>query len=358
MVITGGGTGGHFFPAIAIKEALVENGVQVKYIGSKYGIEAKKQYFNDEILLLDIKGIQRQFNIESLTNNILFPIRFCKAYYVSRKFLKKFNPDLVIGTGGYSSGLPLIASIHLGIKTVIQEQNSYPGITTRFLSKYCNKVLIAYQEAEKYFKKKVVITGNPVRNNIKMINKVKAKLNLNLNAKLPVILIMGGSQGSKPMNFHFIKKYHEYLKHNIQIIWQCGKNDYNYIKNQINEENIYLIPFSDDMSSLYSAADLVISRSGALALSEMALMGKAMVLVPFPYSAGNHQQKNAESFSNSGAAILIYQENLIYGELEKTIIKLLKNKHSIKQMEEKSIQMAAPNATDVIINTIMRVAIS
>ena len=189
-----------------------------------------------------------------------------------------------------------------------------------------------------------------------MIDKNVAKINLKLNNNDPVLLVLGGSQGSKPLNKHFIKKCKEYLKYGIQILWQCGKNDYENINENIKDLNIHLIPFSDDMGTLYSASDIVVSRSGALALSEMALMGKAMVLVPFPQSAGNHQLKNAKSFSNSGAAILVPQEKLNSGELEHTVMELLNNPKMIKEMEENSIQMASPNATNNIINSLMAVA--
>ena len=359
IIIAGGGTGGHFFPAMAIRDALIKKGVDVKYIGSKYGIEAKNEYLNKSFMLLNIRGIQRQLTFNSLGKNILFPFRFIQSYFISRKILKDFKPDIVIGTGGYSSGLPLIASINLGIATVIQEQNSYPGITTRYLSKYCNKTFIAYQDAKRYLKKKnFILTGNPIRDSIQMINKNKAKNNLNLNEKKPVLLILGGSQGSKPLNNHFIKKCNEYLQYGIQILWQCGKTDFNNLNKLINNKDIHLIPFCDDMSLLYSASDLIISRSGALALSEMAFMGKAMILIPFPYSAGNHQFKNAESFSNSGAAILIPQNKLNSGQLEHAAIKLLKNPEKIVAMEKKSIQLASPDATDIIANSIIEMAAS
>ena len=359
MIIAGGGTGGHFFPAMAIKDALIKKGVDVKYIGSKHGIEAKKKYLNKSYMLLNIQGIQRQLTFSSLRKNILFPYRFIQSYFISRRILKDFKPDVVIGTGGYSSGLPLIASINLGITTIIQEQNSYPGITTRYLSKYSNKTFIAYQDAKRFLKKKnIILIGNPIREDIKMINKNKAKNNLNLNEKKPVLLILGGSQGSKPLNNHFIEKCNEYIQYGIQILWQCGKTDFNHLNNIIHNKDIHLIPFCDDMSSLYSASDLIISRSGALALSEMAFMGKAMILIPFPHSAGNHQFKNAESFSNSGAAILIPQNKLNSGELENTAIQLLNNPKKIVDMEKKSIQLASPNATDIITNSIIKIATS
>lgn len=156
VVISGGGTGGHFFPAMAIKEALVKKGIRIKYIGSKYGVEANSKNLEENTLFLNITGIQRGLTLKSIKKNILFPFRFLQSYYLSRKLLNEFKPDLVIGTGGYSSGLPLLAAIHLGIKTVIQEQNSFPGITTRYLSNRCDIIFIAYNDARKYLKKKML----------------------------------------------------------------------------------------------------------------------------------------------------------------------------------------------------------
>ena len=188
------------------------------------------------------------------------------------------------------------------------------------------------------------------------MDKNQAKQRFNCNNSQPVLAILGGSQGSVQLNLHFQKQCNKYIDSGIQILWQCGKNDYELLRKSVNEENVHLIPFSDDMGALYSAADLIVSRSGALALSEMALMGKAMVLVPYPHSAGDHQVKNALVFSNCGAAVVMRQSQLKYGELEKTVLELFQNPKKIQTMEEYSIEMAAPNATENIINTIMEIA--
>ena len=188
------------------------------------------------------------------------------------------------------------------------------------------------------------------------MDKNHAKKRFNCNDSQPVLAILGGSQGSVPLNRHFQQQCKKYTNLGIQILWQCGKNDYEYLQDSINEEGVYLIPFSDDMGALYPAADLIVSRSGALALSEMALMGKAMVLVPFPHSAGDHQIKNARAFSKVGAAILFPQSKLESGELETAIQELFLQPKKIRKMEESSIQMAAPYATENIISTIMEIA--
>ena len=190
------------------------------------------------------------------------------------------------------------------------------------------------------------------------MDKSQAKQKFNCNASQPVLTILGGSQGSVPLNRHFQNECKKYTESGIQILWQCGKNDYENLHHSVNEPDVHLIPFSDDMGALYSAADLIVSRAGALALSEMSLMGKAMVLVPFPHSAGDHQTKNAQAFSNSGAAVMLSQSTLPSGELETTVLELFNHPEMIQEMEEQSIQMAAPDATENIISTIMEIAIS
>ena len=188
------------------------------------------------------------------------------------------------------------------------------------------------------------------------MDKFQAKQQFNCNDSQPVLAVLGGSQGSVPLNRHFQQQCKKYTDYGIQILWQCGKKDYELLQKSVNAESVHLIPFSDDMGTLYSAADLIVSRAGALALSEMALMGKAMVLVPFPYSAGDHQVKNAKAFSNSGAAILLPQSKLKSGELEATVLELFRQPEKIREMEEYSIQMAAPDATENIISTIIEIA--
>ena len=187
------------------------------------------------------------------------------------------------------------------------------------------------------------------------MDKIQAKQRFNCNDSRPVLAVLGGSQGSVPLNRHFQQQCKKYTDSGIQILWQCGEKGYELLKESVNEENVHLIPFSDDMGALYSAADLIVSRAGALALSEMALMGKAMVLVPLPYSAGDHQMKNAQAFSNSGAAILLPQSKLESGEMEIAIIELFCQSEKIDKMEECSIQMSTPDSTENIISTIMEI---
>ena len=188
------------------------------------------------------------------------------------------------------------------------------------------------------------------------MEKNQAKQHFHCRDSQPVLAVLGGSQGSAPLNRHFQQHCQKYTDSGIQILWQCGMRDYDGLQNLIDPKDVHLIPFSDEMGTLYSAADLIVSRAGALALSEMALMGKAMVLVPFPQSAGDHQVKNALAFSNSGAAVLLPQSRLETGDLETAVLELFHQPEKIREMEEQSLQMAAPDATEKIISIIMEVA--
>ena len=188
------------------------------------------------------------------------------------------------------------------------------------------------------------------------MEKNQAKQHFHCRDSQPVLVVLGGSQGSAPLIRHFQQHCQKYTDSGIQILWQCGKNNYDGLQESVDAKDVHLIPFADEMGTLYSAADLIVSRAGALALSEMALMGKAMVLIPFPYSAGEHQVKNAMVFSNSGAAIILPQFQLESGDLETTVLELFRQPEKIREMEEQSVQMAAPDATEKIISTIIEIA--
>ena len=359
MIVAGGGTGGHFFPAKAICKSLYDKGIKVKYMGSKFGIEANCSNINNEIetILLNIRGIQRNLNIDAFMKNSLFPFRFIQSYFKSLKIINEFDPHVVIGTGGYSSGLPLIVAIHKGIKTVIQEQNSYPGLTTRKLGSKVDKVCISFKHAKKHLKRNnIILTGNPIRNDIHLINKNQAKQSYHLNPNKPVIGILGGSQGSTPFNFHFQEHLEKYTNINIQLLWQTGKKDFMNLEMLNGKKGIHVLPFIDDMNTFYSAADIIISRSGALALSEMALLGKAMVLIPLPHSAGNHQAINAKEFTQMGSSILINQSQLESNFLEQSIFDLIQNPKKIENMEIQSKKMSFPDSTKKITEIILEVA--
>jgi len=357
VIIAGGGTGGHLFPALAIGDELKARGIDVMYMGSIYGIEAKQlRDRKEKMKLLNIRGIQRSFSFTSIIQNLLFPFKFVKGYIESVFTILKFNPQVVVGTGGYASGLPLLAALLLKKKTLLQEQNSFPGITTRKLSHKVDAICIAYEAAQEHLNKTALLTGNPIRKDLKLIDRKEACKKLGFNSDKLVIFILGGSQGSHPFNVHFSTVYNEYMEEDIQLLWQTGTDDIDWLKAEIDNPNITLTPFIHHMSDAYSAADIVISRAGALAIEELKYCGKAMVLIPFPLAAANHQSENAQSLAIESAAICISQTEMNDGFLETTIIELFKNDLKLKSLKENAKRLSFPKALTEISDQIMELA--
>ena len=358
IFIAGGGTGGHLFPSLTIGDYLKKNGMNIIYIGSKYGIENK--YFKENNIdaeLLDIRGIQRGLSLRAVIRNLYFPIRFIKSYIASRKLIKKFNPKIIIGTGGYSSGLPILAGIHMKIPTMIQDQNSVPGLITKKLYKKVDLICLAYETAKHYIKTdNIVLTGNPIRKSLQLIDKIKAKEKLGLNINKKTILILGGSQGSQIINNHIYKNVNYYNNQKFQLFLQCGENNYKSIPKEISEaKNIIIQKFIKDISTVYSAADLVISRAGALAISELCYMGKAMILIPFSFATDNHQELNANEIKNNQACIKINENELKIGILEKTIEKILNTPEELNLLKNNALRIAKGDSTKQIIEHINKI---
>ena len=355
IIISGGGTGGHLFPALAIGNSLSNKGYSITYIGSVHGVESN--YFKNNNLkykLLDIYGINRNPNLKNIYKNILLPIKILKSYFKARKIIKKFNPKIIIGTGGYSSGLPLLAGLHLGVPILIQEQNSIPGLVTRKLYKKAKKVCLAYENTKiSNVVKNITVTGNPIRENLQSIDIKDAKSKIGLSKKKKTIFILGGSQGSVAINKHIIKNIIFYLNNDYQIIWQCGeKNIKNIPKSIQTHKNIILKTFFNDMSLTYSASDIIISRAGALAISELLYLNKAFILIPYKYAADNHQNKNASNIEENKACIKINENELDTGKLETEIKKILNNKNLLDELEMNAQKLSKPNATQNIIKEI------
>jgi len=358
VFIAGGGTGGHLFPALTIGKCLKNNETDIIYIGSKHGFE--KEYFrknNIKSELLDIKGIQRSFSIDALLKNLYFPIRFLKSYMKSRKLIKHYNPKVIIGTGGYSSGMPLLAGIHMNIPTIIQDQNSVPGLVTKLLYKKITLLFLAYKNAKENLqapnKNNIFITGNPIRKNLKLLDKYESKDRLGLNKNKKTIFVLGGSQGSKTINEHLVNNLDFYTSGNFQFYIQCGeKNHRDFPRKFKNSKDVIIEPFIEDISVIYSACDLVVSRAGALAITELCYMGKAMILIPFSFAADNHQKLNAQEMLSNNACLMIEEKDLKKGPLEKTISDLMNNKEKIKILENGAKQTSYDNSNTEIIKHI------
>ena len=326
ILIAGGGSGGHLFPALAIGDELQSRGFNIKYIGSKYGIEKKiLKNMKKEFYLLNIRGIQRTLSIKNIITNLLFPFRFIISFVTVKLIIKKINPVAIIGTGGYASGIPLLASINTKIKTLIHEQNSYPGITTRKLARNVDCVCITSKETKNYIKGNVIHTGIPLRSSLKEIKKNEACEYLGLDKDKKTVLVIGGSQGSEAFNRYFKQNYQFYIDNDYQLIWQCGIKNFSKYKDLKVNKNILILDFIDKMEYVYGASDIVVSRAGAMAVNEISLLKKNMILVPLPSAAANHQYYNARYFSDNNAAILIEEKALANNVLEKKIAEIFIN---------------------------------
>jgi len=353
ILIAGGGTGGHLFPAFAIGNRLKKEGALITYIGSKYGIEKNyKKELGNNIYLLDIKGINRSLNINSLFNNLLFPVRFIASYFRSLLIIKKINPAIIIGTGGYSSGLPILAGKTLNIKYVLHEQNSYPGITTRYLSNGAAKVFISYKSMENTTSRfNYLLTGNPIRENLIRIDKKAACKKIGLNPNKKIIFILGGSQGSKPINSFFIKHYPYFIEKGIQIIWQTGVLEFDSINKITNNPQVIIKSFIKNMAIPYSCSDIVISRAGALAIEELKSFNKSMILIPYPQSANNHQKLNAIELVKHNAAKLV-EQNLMKEKLIKTIDNLINDDSDRELIGNNAKKLHSPDSLNKIVDSI------
>ena len=365
IIIAGGGTGGHLFPAISIIKQC--KNYKSIYIGSKFGIESNLNVLDDfeNKYFLDITGIQRTLTLKNIKSNFLFPYKFIKSYIVSRKIIKQYKPNIIIGTGGYCSGLPLLAGLHMGVPTLIQDQNSIPGLITRKLYNKVNKICVAYNSVENFIKSKnIILTGNPIDpnllNNKSKLNNNQIKHSLGLKTNNKTLLFLGGSQGANAINKHLYENVDFYLKNNYQIILQCGEKNYNCVPEKIKKEkNIIikkiLIENSQwNMFNVCKIADIVIARAGALTISELTFMNKAIILIPYKYAADNHQKINAEELRKKNACIIVDENELKNGRLEQEINELY-SLNKIKDLERKSAKAAFPNAAKDIYKEIKKI---
>lgn len=310
VIISGGGTGGHIFPAIAIANALKKINPQtdILFVGAKGRMEMEKvPSAGYKIIGLDISGIQRRISLQ----NILLPFKIIESVIKARMIVKSFNPDVAIGVGGYASGPLLFAATMMNIPSLIQEQNSFAGITNKLLSKRVQRICVAYDGMEKYFPAdKIIMTGNPIRENmVNLSNKKEEALKFfNLSGEKKTLLVIGGSLGARTINQSIAKGLNLYEENNIQLIWQTGKSFISSAKSLIkpmNAKGISCFDFIQRMDLAYAAADVVISRAGASSVSELTIVGKPSILVPSPNVAEDHQTKNAMSLVNKEAAILV-----------------------------------------------------
>jgi UDP-N-acetylglucosamine--N-acetylmuramyl-(pentapeptide) pyrophosphoryl-undecaprenol N-acetylglucosamine transferase len=326
ILLAGGGTGGHVFPAIYIAEYLKKNwGAQCQFIGTRHGIEnVKVPQAGFVVHPVWISGLHRGFNLR----NLLFPLKLVVSLVQCKRELIRFKPDLVIGTGGYVSGPLLYQAVRMKIPTAIQEQNSYPGITTRLLAARVDCVFLAYQEALHYLQrlKKYVLVGNPIKSTLVIRPNEDASKYFNLKKGIATVLVFGGSQGARSINRAIDRLISEGVFEQIQLIWQTGQPDFEFYKQKYilqNNKNLCIMPFIDRMDYAYAAANLVICRAGAMTISELAAAAVPAILVPYPFAAENHQFKNAQAVARSEGAILVEDKKNLAESLKTALISLL-----------------------------------
>ena len=359
IIIAGGGTGGHLFPAIAIGEEIKERmpNAQIHFVGSNFGLEAKVYPIKDLLhTLLPIKGLQRGLSVNSLLKNLLLPFRLIKSLLKLRMLFKEFSPQLVIGTGGYASAIPLLMASRQkpSVPIVLQEQNSYPGLTTRWFSKKATLICSAFNIDNKNLTKKTILTGNPIRNNIINGNRTLALKEHCLIEEKKTIFVFGGSQGSAFLNKSIANIIKRFDYNALQVLWQTGDKEYQEYKKYRNE-SVKVVSFINDMANAYALSDLVVCRSGALTLSEVTVCGKPSILIPFSSAAGNHQLKNAKTLFDAGAAIILEEKDFNTKKLLMTITQLISNNKQLNKMSMASKILGKPNATKTIVDHIMKI---
>ncbi len=354
IILSGGGTGGHIYPAIAIANELRIRYPEANFlfVGAKDKMEMEKiPEAGYTIKGLWISGIQRQF----ILKNFSFPFKLVSSLSKAYRIIKDFKPDIVIGTGGFASGPTLYVASNLRIKTLIQEQNSYPGITNKLLAKRVNKICVAYDGLERFFPvNKIVKTGNPVRQDLLEITgkSEEAKKYFNLKGDKKTLLIVGGSLGARAINNLIEKQIDWLVSKNLQVIWQTGKLYYDEFKKYDSLEGVQTHAFLNRMDLTYAAADFIISRAGAGSISELCIVGKPVIFIPSPNVAEDHQTKNALAVVNSNAALLLKESEL--NMFQPNIETLLENEE-LQQVLSKNIKkLALPNATKDIVEEIVK----
>jgi len=356
FILSGGGTGGHIYPAIAIANELKLrfHDAEFLFVGAKDKMEMQKvPQAGYNIKGLWIAGLQRKLTLQ----NIMFPIKLISSLWASRKIIKQFKPDVVIGTGGFASGPLLQMANALHIPTLIQEQNSYPGITNKLLSKRANSICVAYENLERFFPTaKIVLTGNPVRQDLLEIDSKRREAirYFNLDANKKTLLVLGGSLGARRVNRLIEKEIYNIVAKDIQIIWQCGKLYYHDYNHFTDGKIVQVISFIDRMDLVYAAADFVISRAGASSVSELCLVGKPVIFIPSPNVAEDHQTKNAKAIVDKKGAILI-KESELDATFEPIFSNLVFNEQLQKELSENIKKLAKPNATKDIVEQIIKI---
>lgn len=353
FILSGGGTGGHIYPAIAIANELKERypDAEFLFVGASDRMEMDKvPQAGYKIEGLWISGIQRKLTMK----NLIFPFKLIASLLRSMKILKTFKPSVVIGTGGFASGPLLKVATAKKIPSLIQEQNSFPGITNRLLAKKVDKICVAYEGLERFFPKdKLKLTGNPIRKDLLELqnNSIEAKDAFKLRHNKHTLLVLGGSLGARRINQLIEYNIEFFEDQNVQVIWQCGKLYYNQYKIYNKLDHIQVHAFLNQMEMAYGAADVIISRAGAISVSEMCVVGKPVIFVPSPNVAEDHQTKNAKAIEEKNAAILIIERDLD-AKFQDEFSELISNDNRRLELSSNIKKLSHLNATNEIVDEI------
>jgi UDP-N-acetylglucosamine--N-acetylmuramyl-(pentapeptide) pyrophosphoryl-undecaprenol N-acetylglucosamine transferase len=348
IAVSGGGTGGHIYPALALIREIQkkDKNVEFLYIGTEKGLESKLvPRENIPFKSIHITGFKRKISFE----NVKTILRFLKGVRDSKKMLKDFKPDVVIGTGGYVCGPVVYAAAKMGIPTIVHEQNSIPGLTNKFLSRYVDKIAICFEEARQFFpEQKVVLTGNPRASEVLGQDGVKGRLSAGLKLKIPTVLIFGGSRGARPINEAVVKSLTELSGKPYQVLYVTGDVHFEDVRKEVelvgNPGNVIIKPFIHNMPEVLSGVDLTVARAGATTLAELTSLGIPSILIPSPYVTDNHQEKNARALSDNGAAKLLLEKDLTGPKLVESIDQILGRDEKLAEMKKAAKKLGIPDA--------------
>ena len=355
VIISGGGTGGHIFPALAIAKEIERQvrDVEFLFVGAQDRMEMEKiPNSGYKIIGLWISGLQRGLD----KRNILFPFKVIHSIWNSRKIIKDFRPDIAIGTGGYASAPLLYVAAKSGIPSIIQEQNSYPGITNKILARYVRKICVGYDNMERFFpSEKILFTGNPIRNDILDFQdkKIEGENMFGIDSSKPTVLVIGGSLGALTINNAIARNIERLKSIRINLVWQTGvsyQHKAQQLISDIDEKGMNAYTFIKDMDRAYAIADIIISRAGAIAIAELCCIGKPIILVPSPNVAENHQYKNAQSLVNKNAAVLV-EDAAANRKLVDSLEELLRDEDLKASLSSNISKIAVRDAANRIVKT-------
>ncbi len=360
VLLTGGGTGGHLFPAIAIAEEILRQkpDATIAFAGTERGIEASEVPKRDFTLhLISAVSVKRGYSLQSLFENLKFPFRLMQSVNEAKDLLEQEEPDIVIGTGGFVSFPVVWAAQDFGIPTLIQEQNAKPGWATRLLAARADEVCLSFEESRRYFSKRVpcLMTGNPTRR-FELTTPEEARRFFKLDPARKTLLVFGGSLGARSLNTAIERRLNDLLGH-VNLIWQIGKTDFDMLAARIQPRaNLWFSAFIDRMDFAYSAADLVVCRAGASTIAEILNIGMASLLVPYPFAADNHQYLNAKALSDKGAAVLIPNDEIASEGAYRQILELIEDDEKRNAMKARAKKLGKPNAAKEIAESAIRLA--